>query len=125
MHRKLFILIISLISCLFFLPLLSQGGSVKVEKITEQQAVPVQKTDINDEISDDLADKPQQPRTVFFSNWLHMLDKQEIDGIENSSVMAFGPQVPGDLARILKPAGGGKGVLGLLNVIFRSILSIC
>ncbi len=126
MNRKLFILVISLTACLFFLPLFSHGSSESTEKTTEQQqVVEVQEAVINDEITGDSVDKPEQARTAFLSSWLHMLDKNEVDEIENSSVLAFGPQVPGDLARIFKTAGGEKGALGFLNVIFRSILSIC
>jgi small-conductance mechanosensitive channel len=71
-----------------------------------------------------MAESPR-PRAVLLSNWLHLLDQKETGGIEDSSVLAFGPQVPGDFARIFKSAGGENGALGLLNVIFRSILSIC
>ncbi len=126
MNRKLFILVTSLATCLFFLPLLCHSSSEPAEKATEQQVViPVQEANTNNEITGNSADKPEQARTAFLSRWLHMLDKNEVDQIENSSVIAFGPQVPGDLARIFKTAGGEKGALGFLNVIFRSILSIC
>ena len=126
MNRKLFILVISMTACLFFLPLLCHSSSEPAEKATEQQVViPVQEADTNDEITGASADNPQQARTAFLSRWLHMLDKNEVDQIENSSVLAFGPQVPGDLARIFKTAGGEKGALGFLYVIFWSILSIC
>ncbi len=42
------------------------------------------------------------------TKWLHMLDQNELAEIKNSSVMAFAPQVPGDLARILNSIGEGK-----------------
>jgi len=126
MNRKLFVLVVSLTTCLFFLPLLSHGSTEPAEKATEQQqVVPVQEAASNNEITADSVGKPQQAPTTFLSKWLHMLDKNEVDQIENSSVLAFGSQVPGDLARIFKTAGGEKGALGFLNVIFRSILSIC
>jgi len=112
MNQNPFILAACLISCLFFLPILSHGSSESTEKVTDQQVESVQKADVDNE-------------TTFLSNWLHMLDKNESDAIEESSVMAFGPQVPGDLVRILRSAGGEKGASGLLNVVFRSILSIC
>jgi len=125
MNRKLSILVVSLATCLFFLPLLSHGSSEPVEKLTEQQGVEVQEADIDDGIKGDSASEPRQVRTAFLSRWLHMLDKNEVDEIENSSVIAFGSLVPGDLARIFKSAGGEDGTAGLLNVILRSILSIC
>ncbi len=126
MNCKLFILVTSLATCLFFLPLLSHSSSEPAEKATEQQqVVPVQEADTNGEITDYSADNSEQSRTAFLSRWLHMLDKNEVDEIENSSVIAFGSMVPGDIARIFKSAGGEKGALGLLNVILRSILSIC
>ncbi len=57
------------------------------------------------------------------SKWLHMLDKNEMKEIENSSVMAFASQVPGDLARILTSIGEGKGP-GVFYVLFLTIVSI-
>ena len=42
------------------------------------------------------------------TKWLHMLDNNELAEIEKSSVMAFAPKVPGDLARFLKSVGGEK-----------------
>jgi small-conductance mechanosensitive channel len=63
-------------------------------------------------------------RNSTLSMWLHMLDKNENVDIGSSSVMAFAPQVPGDLARILKTTGGDKGAAGFLKVFFLSIVSL-
>jgi moderate conductance mechanosensitive channel len=57
------------------------------------------------------------------SKWLHMLDQNELAEIESSSVMAFAPQVPGDLARILNSIGEGKRP-GFFHVLFLTIVSI-
>ena len=125
MNRKFSTFVVFLITCLFFLPLLSYGSSEPAGKGIEQQVLPVQRAESTGLSNDDSAAEPLQPRTVLLSSWLHLLDKTETGEVENSSVMAFGPQAPGDLARIFKSAGGEKGALGLLNVVFRSILSIC
>ncbi len=53
-----------------------------------------------------------------------MLDTNELAKIENSSVMAFAPQVPGDLARIFKSIGERKESKGLLYVLLLTIASI-
>jgi small-conductance mechanosensitive channel len=59
------------------------------------------------------------------TKWLHLLDKNEMTEIENSSVMAFAPQVPGDLARILKSIGEGHGTPpGFFYVLFLTLVSI-
>jgi moderate conductance mechanosensitive channel len=57
------------------------------------------------------------------TKWLHMLDQNELAEIESSSVMAFAPQVPGDLARILKSIGEGKRP-GFFHVLLLTIVSI-
>ncbi len=56
--------------------------------------------------------------------WLHMLDKNEMAEIKNSSVMAFAPQVAGDLVRAIKSIGGEKNGAGLLYVFLLTIGSI-
>jgi len=61
-------------------------------------------------------------RNTAIATWLHMLDK-EVDG-DNSGVLAFAPQVPGDLARALRSAGGERGAKGLVYVFFISLISI-
>ncbi len=58
------------------------------------------------------------------SKWLHMLDTNELAEVENSSVMAFAPHFPGDLARILKSIGEEKGKKGLLHVLLLTFASI-
>jgi len=126
MKHKWLVFVISLVVYLTFFPQLSYSVDKKTDPVPdEQQVASVQNADINDAGAGDFASEVQQDRTTLLSSWLHMLDDNEGDDVENSSVMAFAPQVPGDLARILKPAGGEKGALGVLNVIFRSILSIC
>ncbi len=124
MKQKLLVLFILLISVLFFLPSLSYSIQ-PAEETTEQPAGEVQEADIGDDISDDSVNMPQQAQTALLTEWLHMLDKHEDGAIEDSSVMAFGPKVPGDLIRILKPAGGARGAAGVVAVIAWSILSIC
>ncbi len=65
----------------------------------------------------------QQVRPGFFFKWLHMLDRHGKTGAGTSSVMAFAPQVPGDLARIFM-VSGESGETGLWAVFWRSIVAI-
>ncbi len=53
--------------------------------------------------------------------WIHMLDRREVDEIENSSVIAFAPHVSGDLARILIPTSRAGGFWGIL---WRTVVSL-
>lgn len=65
----------------------------------------------------------QQTRPGFFLKWLHMLDRREKAGVHTTSVMAFAPQVPGDLARIFMVAED-TGETGLWAVFWRSFVAI-
>lgn len=56
--------------------------------------------------------------------WLHLHDKNEIESIEEGSVIGFAAKVPADLARVLKSAGGEKGGAGLWYVFLATIVSI-
>lgn len=58
----------------------------------------------------------------FMSQWLHMLDSSKDGNIGESSVMAYAPQVPGDIMRAIQSTE--KGGPGFWSVLFRSILAI-
>ncbi|MGW8193231.1 MAG: mechanosensitive ion channel domain-containing protein [Desulforhopalus sp.] len=63
-------------------------------------------------------------RGAFLSKWLHMLDTSKHSGTKESSVLAFGHQVPGDMAKVLSAAGGNRGLIGVLAILAETILSI-
>jgi small-conductance mechanosensitive channel len=65
-------------------------------------------------------------RTSFLSWWVHLHDSNEYTEIEDSSVIAFAPEVPRDLARIFKTVGTDSGKnAGLLPVLLLTAISIC
>ena len=66
----------------------------------------------------------QDAQSPVLAKWLHMLDTNENAEIENSSVLAFAPRIPGDLARVLKSVGRESGSGGFLYVLFLAIISI-
>ncbi|TKB12398.1 mechanosensitive ion channel family protein [Desulforhopalus sp. IMCC35007] len=59
------------------------------------------------------------PRKRFLSKWLHLLDGEEEGELHKSSVLAFAPKVPGDLARVINIAGGEKGFRGVFLVLIK------
>lgn len=61
---------------------------------------------------------------LFISQWLHMLDSGDSGNINESSVMAYGPQVPADLLRSIQATGDTSGGPGFWSVLFRSIIAI-
>jgi len=69
-------------------------------------------------------DEKQIVRTPVMVKWLHLLDENEGEGIENSSVLAFAPKVPGDLIRVLKTTGARSGSGGFWKVLFLALVSI-
>ena len=101
---------------LWLLPMMSYGVT-PTEEI--QAPVQVELIDIESSVMADVA-----PRKRFLVSWLHMLDGAKKDGSEASSVLAFGPKVPGDLARVLSVAGGNNGFWGVFLVLFKAVSSI-
>ncbi len=71
------------------------------------------------------ADEPQANRAEVISKWLHMLDTNDNAETGDSSVLAFGSQVPGDLARTLGSIGSKKDSPGFFSVLLRALISIC
>ena len=59
-----------------------------------------------------------------FTTWLHLLDHNENNERENSSVLAFAPKVPADLARVLTSIGGEQGAKGVLHAFLLVIISL-
>jgi small-conductance mechanosensitive channel len=118
MKQKLFRLFLTVLFSCFFLSSFALYGYSEQTEPTKQQVITNQDTDPAVVPTNNTSTRPA------LANWLHMLDKNEITAIENSSVMAFAPQVPGDLARVFKstdPAQGGLGVLYVLMLAFISI----
>ncbi len=66
----------------------------------------------------------ESQQRLFTSQWLHMLDSRDSGNISESSVMAYGPQVPADLLRSIQAAGDTSGGPGFWSVLFRSIIAI-
>ena len=119
MKQKLFRLFLTILLSCFFLSFSPLHVFSQQTEPTAQQVITNQDTDPATVPEDNTSLRPP------LANWLHLLDKNEITAIENSSVMAFAPQVPGDLARVFKstdPAYEGPGVL---YVLMLSIISIC
>jgi len=67
---------------------------------------------------------PESEQREFISQWLHMLDSGDSVNLSESSVMAYGPQVPADLLRSIQAAGDPSGGPGFWSVLFRSIIAI-
>jgi small-conductance mechanosensitive channel len=64
------------------------------------------------------------PRKRFLLKWLHLLDGDKDGEIQESSVLAFAPKVPGDLARVITIAGGEKGFWGVFLVLFKVVCAL-
>ncbi|NOR24753.1 MAG: mechanosensitive ion channel [Desulforhopalus sp.] len=111
-------LLIVFLSCFFLSWSTSYSFSEQTDEPAEQQAVSAQDTHPAVTPTNNISDRP------VLANWLHMLDKNEITEIENSSVMAFAPQVPGDLARVFKPVDPAKGGSAVLYVLMLALVSI-
>lgn len=102
---------------LWLLPVLSYGATSVGE---EQAPAEIELIETETSVLTDVA----PPRKRFLVSWLHMLDGGKQDGSESSSVLAFGPKVPGDIARVLNVAGGDRGFWGVVLVLFKVVLSI-
>ena len=117
-QKFLFSSFTALTLCLSLFTLVVYGHSIE-DSSTDHHSGATQEAILTiDQISSEATGKPA------LSKWLHMLDKHESAEIENSSVMAFAPQVPGDLARVLRSVGGDEGVKGIFKAFFLSIFSI-
>jgi small-conductance mechanosensitive channel len=119
MKQKLFRLFFTVLLPCFFLFSSALYGYSQQNEPTKQQVIANQDTEPAAIPTNSDSARPA------LANWLHMLDKNEITAIENSSVMAFAPQVPGDLVRVFKPVHGGEMSVGILIVLLLSLVSIC
>ena len=108
---------------LLFLPLASYGDNPSAEPAAMQSAAAPEGAPPADARMDD-AEQPPGAKGPFLTKWLHMLDKEENAGADSISIMAYGPQVPGDLARVLTFAEIEKKTAGLLGVLFRTLVAI-
>jgi moderate conductance mechanosensitive channel len=119
MKQKYFVLsCLLLIFCWCLFTIAAYGQAISTSAPVQEIATP----------QDTKSTAPQKKNTALrhpvLTKWLHMLDTNELAKIESSSVMAFAPQVSGDLARILKSIGEEKGSKGLLHVLLLTIASI-
>ncbi|MFT5697413.1 MAG: small-conductance mechanosensitive channel [Desulforhopalus sp.] len=115
MNRR-YVAALFIIFSVVLLPMMSYGAAG--EEVVLQPQVESTETTTAD------LDEAPVPRKRFLVSWLHMLDGGKQDGSEESSVLAFGPKVLGDLARVLGTAGGNKGFWGVALVLFKAVLSI-
>ena len=110
--------LLTLAICLLFLPLASYGDAPTADLWPSSRMVS------NDDAHVSEAEQLPGIQGTFMSKWLHMLDKQENGDADDISVMAYGSQVPGDLARVLTMADKEKKTAGLLGVLFRTLVAI-
>ncbi len=106
------------LSCLFLFTLASYCHSKQTEPIEKQVDVQKETDPVVTETDKGVVRLPA------LAKWLHMLDKHENSEIENSSVMAFAPKVPGDLARVFRPVEQEQGAPGIMYVLFVTFASI-
>ena len=119
-----FLCLVVSVFCQLLVQTPSFGTASQEIKRVEQPGVSVQQEQSSgDESVVALSAKGQQVPLSFLLRWLHMLDRPENAGIDNSSVMAFAPQVPGDLARIFMVTGA-TGSTGLLAILWRTVAAI-
>lgn len=71
-----------------------------------------------------LVDDASVSKKRFLVSWLHMLDGSSREGLEGSSVLAFIPRLPGDLASVLNKTGGDKGFVGVALVLLKTVFAI-
>ncbi len=64
------------------------------------------------------------PRNKFISKWLHMLDSGRDGDISETSVMAYGPQVPADLLQSIQRTDQATSGPGFWGVLFRALISV-
>ena len=117
-QKLLFLFCIILFFCLCLFTLTAYGensadGFAVQDVVAAQGSIPTLP-----EIKNNAARHPA------LDKWLHLYDKNEIEAIEEGSVIGFAPKVPADLARILISAGGEKGGAGLWYVFLVTIVSI-
>lgn len=110
-----------------------EAATIQQEESSEIAAQPVQplpentvETDTETAGADQSAVSTltESQQRAFISQWLHMLDSGDSGDISESSVMAYGPQVPADLLRSIQAAGDTSGGPGFWSVLFRSIIAI-
>jgi len=122
-RKKIVFPFVALAICLLFLPLASYAGTTAAAPATGQQTASAAEASPDEALVSEAGQLPGT-RGPFMSKWLHMHDNQESAGIDGISVMAYGPQVPGDLARVLTMADDEKKTAGLFGVLFRTLVAI-
>ncbi|MBT8333660.1 MAG: mechanosensitive ion channel, partial [Deltaproteobacteria bacterium] len=122
-REKIVFSLLCLAICLLFLPLASYGDTSSNSPANVSQTATAAEANSDAALVSE-AEQLSRTREPFMSKWLHMLDKQENGDADSISVMAYGPQVPGDLARVLAMADKDKKTAGLFGVLFRTIVAI-
>jgi len=101
--------------------------SAWAESAAEANAAPQQEAasnTVSEMESAEAAEALVQKQGALMSKWLHMLDSGEITDDVDLSVLAYAPQVPKDLARILESTADTKDKLGVWGVLGRVMLAI-
>ena len=70
------------------------------------------------------ASTPALSPTRPMSKWLHMLDKSDAKRSARSSILAFAPEVPGDLTRVLRSVSADGSSPTFTRITSRAIISI-
>lgn len=87
---------------------------------TQDNAISTEAADLQDAIVPEII----VDNAVLMEQWLHMLDTGKDESGDHTGVLSYAPQVPEDLARILKSTGDGTQGAGFLNVLLRSLIAI-
>ncbi len=116
-----------LLRCLVFILLLVPALPAWTAEKTDEAADPAKEEVIAPEVVEQAKEviaelNPGQKKML--SLWLHMLDEGDDSEGSKSSVLSYGPQVPGDLARVFGSAGGEEGGAGFLGVLLRTFLAL-
>ncbi|BHH81945.1 mechanosensitive ion channel family protein [Desulforhopalus sp. 52FAK] len=122
MNRKVLTVFWVVLSLWLLLPALSFGA----ESEGGDDSAQIESVEVDSAMMDDanVANIPNVPRKRFLTSWLHMLDGGTEDKDAAASVLAFGPKVPGDIARVLNKTGGDTGFLGFLFVLVKAVVAI-
>lgn len=116
MNRTVLFVLWGVFSFLLMLPLVTSANTSEEVQPPPQEQVVAADTVVDVETA--------APKRLLLTSWLHMLDGGAEADQGESSVLAFGPQVPGDMAAALNKTGGGTGFLGVVFVLLKAIIAI-
>lgn len=103
-------------------PLVAGGAIEQQLPVGEKETVELNTTVIQTEVS--VPPRPQGEAGGLMSKWLHSLDKGTSTGHPGSSILTYGAEVPGDLAKTFYSIGEKEKGPGFFGVLFRSLFAI-